>query len=502
MLTVDLFKASNVEEAVELAARFQHEGRYNWFRGQVREWPPYSSLLRVQTSKDLEAEMNARRRVAIFLTWLKRTPELKEMFDNPDAANAVMQHYGIPTHYIDFTTEPGVAGFFAADTKGPIEAGANACIYCLKTPHLLEVWRAIREFRAGAHLELVTIDVSNLWRLEAQHGVFLFCDYNWDVDYPMDRIVFLYSGYPSWPTKEVIYPPQKSALEQLLDQYFDVEQKTLAEASLREQLGDLKAKGARHVLLHDWEVPPDRYYSSALRVSELQVLASWNEKILRDWRGIASERMEDTIAAPITLQVQSSGSSAVVANSVAYGIRQVLTARPHLRMFVVGWQCRGLTVPEGLAVDEMSRALQAVWNGMRGLPYTDDEIAHACGVTTHLFLEGFGVAISREVAAKVLGDCFQVEFGNEDGSSSRGFVTYRSFRAAIRTDITELANEHLSEQIQKDIKHVLLGIFSPRRLLEFDSLRAIFARELIPTQVLSRKLVLYSPARLDTFGLP
>ena len=49
--------------------------------------------------------------------------------------------------------------------------------------------------------------------------MFLYVNYNWDVDYPMGRIVFPYQGYPVTPTREGIYPEDRSALEQLLDEY-------------------------------------------------------------------------------------------------------------------------------------------------------------------------------------------------------------------------------------------------------------------------------------------
>lgn len=502
MAEIATYHGANVEEAVEIATRFHREGRYNWFRGQVRDWPPYSSLFRIRSTKNPELEQRALRRVAMFLGWMKQTPELKGLLDHPDAALAVAQHYGIPTNYIDFTTEPGVAGFFAADAQEPVKDEKRACIFCLNTDDLLNIWETMKSFRPKAHLELVIIDVSNLWRLEAQHGCFLFCDYNWDVDYPMDRILFPYSGYPSWPTKEVIYPPQKSPLELLLDQYFDVEQKTLGTEWLRQQFEEQKAKGVMNVFWLDQETPQAGYYPEALRASDLPVLASWKPTALKDWTGIVVERMDETIAAPITLQVKSGSSFVELASSVSYGVRQVLTTRPHSRQFTFGWQLRGLAAPQTLSVDTLSQALQAVWNGMRSLPYTDDEIATTFGVTTHLFVEGFSVEGSLASAQRVLGDCFQVEFGAVDGSSSRGYITRQSLQSALRPDLAELASDRLIQVMQADVRWVLQAVFSPSRLLEFDQLRIIFARELIPTQVLARKLVLYSPARLDTFGLP
>ena len=45
---MDRHKVANIEEAVELANDLKTKGLYNWFRGQVGEWPPHSSLYRIQ----------------------------------------------------------------------------------------------------------------------------------------------------------------------------------------------------------------------------------------------------------------------------------------------------------------------------------------------------------------------------------------------------------------------------------------------------------------------
>ena len=70
-------------------------------------------------------------------------------------------------------------------------------------------------------------DVNNLWRLQAQRGVFLFCNFNYDMDFPLDKIIFPYTGYPSYPTRKIVYPSDKSALELLLDQYVDIKRAAL-----------------------------------------------------------------------------------------------------------------------------------------------------------------------------------------------------------------------------------------------------------------------------------
>jgi len=478
-----------------MAMRFRDEGRYNWFRGQVHQWPPYSSAYRVD---DEERRALADRRMNLFLQWVTGTPELQHLMSDHAALAAVAQHYGIPTHQIDFTTEPGVAGFFAADGDGPPDGDAEPCIYCVNTDDLMEVWEMMKEGREGGILELVTIDVSNLWRLEAQRGVFLFCNYNWDVDYPMDRILFPPSGYPSWPTKEDIYPPQKSPLEALLDQYFDLEQKVMGSEWLRKMVNEMQQQGANVHWLHD-ETPDNCYHPDATKTGELPVLASWAPEALKDWNPFNVERMETTIAAPVTLKVKPDASVLEAARAVSYGAGQVLNTKRNARQTTFTWQFQELTPPDRTKVETLSNALQNICDGMRRLPYTNQEIATACGTTTRL---GFSVDPSLEVVERVLEDCFQVEFAANDNSSSRGYIQRETLRSALRSDLAEYASEQLLSNMNGDVKWVLQGIFSPSRLLEFDALRAMFVNELIPTQVLSRKLVLYSPARLLTFGLP
>jgi hypothetical protein len=56
-------EVANVQEAVELASRFKDEGRYNWFRGQVQDWPPYSSYFRIRAKGDAAAITRAERRI-------------------------------------------------------------------------------------------------------------------------------------------------------------------------------------------------------------------------------------------------------------------------------------------------------------------------------------------------------------------------------------------------------------------------------------------------------
>src|SRR5687767_7304956 len=101
-----VFHASGVQEGVELAQRFKKDGTYDWFRGQVRDWPPRSSLARLRAGGEAEAIDFAKRRLNLFFNWVEDNPALRYLTndENVDQLFAIAQHYGIPTNYIDFTT--------------------------------------------------------------------------------------------------------------------------------------------------------------------------------------------------------------------------------------------------------------------------------------------------------------------------------------------------------------------------------------------------------------
>src|SRR5882757_6198378 len=112
------YRVSDVEEAIERAEKFRQQRTYNWFRGQAKTWQPYSTLTRVHLSGPVQVEQ-ARAKLGRLDGFMRVHPELQKIADDRNAFFAVAQHYGIPTHYLDFTTEPAIAGFFACDTQHP-----------------------------------------------------------------------------------------------------------------------------------------------------------------------------------------------------------------------------------------------------------------------------------------------------------------------------------------------------------------------------------------------
>src|SRR5271166_3562894 len=108
-------RVSDVEEAIELAERFRQDGAYTWFRGQTKPWPPHTTMARAHMAGEAQLRL-AWDRFLRLLSFMDVHPELRQIRENQNAFLAVAQHYGIPTPYLDFTTEPAIAGFFACDT--------------------------------------------------------------------------------------------------------------------------------------------------------------------------------------------------------------------------------------------------------------------------------------------------------------------------------------------------------------------------------------------------
>jgi hypothetical protein len=199
---------NSVEEAVDHANQLKASGGRFWFRGHAKDWPVQSTFIRVPTA-ERDATMQKPTR---FEGWVKSTPGLEKLAADADATIAVAQHYGLPTNFVDFTTSPEIAAYFATERADSSPPGEMACL-------ILEFW----SFLQGKYppLEFLEPEVPGLWRLEAQRGRFLFCPYDHiERLYDFDRIYFPKTHRYPMIRPEEVYPTRKSHLEILIDQYF------------------------------------------------------------------------------------------------------------------------------------------------------------------------------------------------------------------------------------------------------------------------------------------
>ena len=161
-----LYEANDVASAVKMAEEMKKRGTHDWFRGQTRNWTLQSSL-----NRNPEKYVESVERAKQFSGWVGSTPGLEPLWEDVDGTVAVAQHYGLPTHFIDFTTEPYVAGYFASENAPTVDPAAFnfteekrrffssepatdqvGCILCLNREELLNAWRDV------AHIQPVPKD--------------------------------------------------------------------------------------------------------------------------------------------------------------------------------------------------------------------------------------------------------------------------------------------------------------------------------------------------------
>jgi hypothetical protein len=185
---------------------------------------------------------------------------------------------------------------------------------------------------------------------------------------------------------------------------------------------------------------------------------------------------------------------------------------PEVRDKLVGWS---IDLADGGDLDpgfpsRLSERLARLWDGLRRLPHSDKDIASGIGMCV-----AFAVALRgdfrnsdarhwRLAADRCLQDAIELRLGAGDGSFSRGFVAATSLMSAFREDIGTYVAPQWQDQILNNPGGILQTAWNLHRVFDFDRLAPIFAREVAPFQVLAPGggAVFYSPARLDSLGLP
>jgi hypothetical protein len=488
-----IYEVQNVEDAVTLASKFKREGKYDWFRGQIKDWPPHSSLYRAKANDEslakIEDDFN------LFISWINQKEELKYLLadGNHHQLEAILQHYGFPTNYIDFTTEPSIAGFFACDSVTPPQDG-NSCIYCLSIDDLLSVYEFVNIVisRNEVKLEKVIVDVQNLWRLQAQQGVFLHANYNWEIDYPLDKIIFPYKGYPSYPTRDFIYPKHKSSLEILLDEFFD-RQRSINNFRKFAPFFDVKALSP---------LPNGVQEKAFKNISELKILPSWEELRLEIWSEYKEEDYHSTTGQIQRLRLHPSYSEAEVKNAITFGVKQLLNSNASIRGKTIDWILEGS--PGYLDVQKAASLLSLIWNGMRCLPYDNEEISIASGNLIYLFTKNIR-DLNREEQLEVFsslgGSSQRVSFSIKEGNGSTAFASKESLIKAYGINFSALLIETF--KTNTDPKDLFRFIYNPRLMFDFNVFKHMFATEIIPSQIaLYESYVIYNPTQITIFGNP
>jgi hypothetical protein len=487
-------RARNVDEAIAVASQLKARGDYDRFRGQLQDWPLCPSALRIdeaQRSVTLE-------KLGRFEHWIRSTQGLDSLLA-PDAFFAVAQHYGIPTNYIDFTTNAQIAGFFASDNPQDRSLERDSCIVCLNTEDLMRFWKALPAKYPPP--ELIEIEVSNLWRLEAQEGCFLFCPYD-EIEriYDFDRITFPYSGPLAALPRERIYPKEKSALEILLDQFMMAER-------LREGTAAIRSMPAMENLVVHQVQSSD--VDSEVLGRDLPVHPSWSPTALQPWLSDQTERYHEAVRGQV-YKLRVDQAMLLDRSPLRAQIHQILDEGPDLRNSSVRWDVIAGPPLVISAQPALADALNHLWEGVRRLPYSTEQASYAMAETIVLWHEsnggaGYAANQGQPAATRCFGDSVEIEFGATDGSYSRAYVSENMLTNAIRSDVPDYLAERWKETLLAHPASLIQVIRNPRLLFNFSRLADVVVRQVVPFQIVFRRrdvAVFFSPARLRMMGLP
>jgi FRG domain len=489
---------SSLTQAIDLAEQWQRSGTHSWFRGQNQvSWPLLSSLARAQTKGDGQRWET---QIGRFCDWVRGVPELTFLLEEAHVHPlfAVLQHYGIPTHYLDFTTSPRVAGFFAGAGKPQdIVPGSYGCIFAIDPDEWVDTLRAVtevRSFPSDAWPEKVTVRVENLWRLETQSGHFVYLPTaGAERVAPPDRIVFPHDGSSLPLTKDDVYPPRKSGLEIRLDEFFTMQLRVDNQIYFRAFFESLSSQNKHRVVY-------ERPESARYLVPGVRPHASWN-RADDGWSAYHVESLDAVRTTNLVrLPVRTDAPDETAAELEAV-VRESLWTSDGLRMKTAAFRivpADSAVPPEWVAYVE--RAVARAWDGVRRLPFTDEQVSATVANTVALAsvdassAPSFGI---RDFAR--LGLDVGLELADAHNTTARAVCRETSYLSAIRPDVAEVIVPELRSRPQRQ----LLQVLSPRDLFDFDRLVDLFAREIIPSEVLLQRgelAVFYSPSRPTIIG--
>jgi hypothetical protein len=127
----------SLDIAINLACTLKGSKLFDLFRGQTdASWKLTSSYERA--GEDEEALRRTIEKIERFSAFALHKPEMQR-YRSRHAISAIAQHYGLPTPYIDFTSDPSIAGFFSADTSAEPKDGQHAAIVCLNSRRFEEI---------------------------------------------------------------------------------------------------------------------------------------------------------------------------------------------------------------------------------------------------------------------------------------------------------------------------------------------------------------------------
>lgn len=446
------------DEAIRICHELIREKGVSLFRGQSRDWPTMQPSLFRKTGKEYEKAIVAFEK---FHEWANAVPQMGVYATSKDAITAIAQHYGIPTTFLDITRSPEVAALFSMSEPGTANDGGKGVIYCYRRSSLKEL--------PGARL--VEIDVANLWRLQAQEGLFLELSSQTTASALREHAIRIH--YPiselSSEDRVRLYPVRKSALESVLDQWFY--------RSEVERLTDGFGQGTRTILTKRHSYPGAFFRRMIPNLSPewFGLHAGWfipdaePESVLRSSRTVCIQIPKEMEFADAVSCSRDAVSDSILADDLS---SEILT-----------FEINGDDI-EREVLNSCSKIINRVWDGIRVLPYTAEEKTSciALSATALVMRVRWGDDLNKSLET-YLGETELVEIAPVGGHIEAGLVNKKALDDAFDPECQSVLSSYFRRLFQSDKKEFMNYVVEPWAIFDFDRFKSLFVEQFIPSAV-------------------
>lgn len=451
-------RVESAEAALEKCWELVRRGEADLFRGQVRDWPKLIPSLFRSSRED---RGKAGDELANFQEWSRFVPQMASYGGDEVAITAIAQHYGIPTAFLDLTTNPEIAASFAKGNDDP-EPFSESVIYCFLEARLRSV--------AGGRI--ARIGVENLWRLEAQHG--LFFEYGSEevadsVKAHATKIIFP-AARLSEAEEELLYPTRKSALEVAVDQWIYRRQV--------EELVDRFSASSSHVMMTHRET-----YAGAFRWRSTPDLDPAWIGYEKAWVFPPVESVS-VVGHPFVVQLPrltartAMGARKQFAGAVAMAVREARASGRLLRLSA------SLSKRKRHLEESVSSLINRCWDGLRVLPYSVEElIASITTTATLLVARAEGRRGVDDWPEAWFGDLQLVEVAPVGGHIEAGYVRKSDLIGAFSPAHVGEMTRYMSRKFSENPLFVANYVVENWIIFDFQRLKRLFVETWIPTTV-------------------
>lgn len=448
--------ARDYDDALKICRELSASGQADLFRGQTVDWPRLiPSLFRLSDDKRKAAEVE----LGLFAEWANGVPQMHPYHGKDDAVAAIAQHYGIATSFLDLTNDAETALTFAKSE--PTTSTGEAVIYCF-----LE-----SELRKTEGVNLVRVSVENLWRLEAQHGLFLNYQTENVVEIVKSKAIKILFPHVELTEADIhrLYPPRKSALETVLDQWF-----------YRRQL-----EGALD------QFTPHIEYQLAIRRQTYPGIFLWREvpELTPEWLGEdprwvhpPAESVQIT-GRPLRLKVRLRVSDPLrdaeyLREHLLPAIVEALATR---RLLNFDLELAGVGTRHSKSITKIANW---AWDGMRILPYQIDELATAmANILTMVAHTAKRTKHSSTLPSILFGETQVIDVAPVGGHIESGHVSKAALDAARTYASGKGFTNYCLKKLSEAPDTLSDFITDPWLLFDFMKFKRIFIEQFVPTAI-------------------